>query len=150
MFRSVLLALLFSIVPLDAALASAADHVHVQQGWIRLLPGDLPAGGYASIRNDGDQPAVIRAVSSPRFASSMLHQSSSAGGMSRMSMLDQLVVPAHGQVLLAPGGNHIMFGGVQGALTVGDKVPVRVEFGDGSAISGDFVVRPANALGPQN
>ena len=41
--------------------------------------------------------------SSPRYAQVMLHQSTTAGGMGRMKMVDQIIVPAHGEVAFRAG-----------------------------------------------
>jgi len=129
------------------AVASSADHVLITKAWIRLLPGQLPAGAYADLANDGDQPAVLRDVSSVQFGSSMLHQSSSEGGMSRMAMVDELTLPAHGHVAMAPGGYHLMLEAPKGPLSVGDRVPLKFQFADGSTTTVNFVVRPAYAMG---
>ncbi|WP_114238585.1 copper chaperone PCu(A)C [Dyella sp. C9] len=148
LFRVALTTACLALAVSSQALAGTADHVHVSQAWIRLLPGDLPAGAYAELANDGDAPEVLRQVSSPRFRHSMLHRSRTEGGMSRMDMVDELVVPAHGRVALSPGGFHLMLEGPVQPLQVGEQIPLRFEFADGSAVTAVFTVRPASALGP--
>lgn len=126
--------------------AGQADHLHAGDAWIRVLPGDLPAAGYVTLRNDGDQPAVLQSASSSAFGSVMLHQSSSAAGMDRMRMVDQLQVPAHGQVALAPGGYHLMLMDARKPLQPGQTVQVTLRFADGSALTTGFAARSADAL----
>jgi len=126
--------------------ASQADHVHASAAWIRVLPGSLPAGGYVTLRNDGDQPATLQGASSPAYTSVMLHQSSTDTGMGRMRMVGQLVVPAHGQVALAPGGYHFMLMGAGKPVQPGQSVQVTLHFADGSTLATDFQAKPANAL----
>ena len=125
--------------------ATEAQHVRASGAWIRVLPGDLPAGAYVTLENTGDQAASLRGAHSPNYADAMLHQSSSAGGVSRMSMVNELAIPAHGKVELAPGGYHLMLMKAAAPVKIGDKVKLTLSFGDGSTLDADFVARPANA-----
>lgn len=126
--------------------ATEAEHVHASGGWIRVLPGDLPAGGYVTLRNDGERPATITGASSQAYASVMLHQSSTETGMGRMRMVDRLEIPAHGQVAFSPGGYHLMLMGAARPVQPGQTVPVTLHFADGSTLASDFLAKPANAL----
>ena len=143
---TVLAALLAGVLAAGGAHAAQADHVRASNAWIRVLPGNLPAGGYLTLRNDGDQPAILRGARSAAYAQIMLHQSSSAGGMSRMSMLDQLTIPAHGQLALAPAGYHLMLMDASQPVPAGSTVRLTLLFGDGSTLATDFLAKPANAL----
>lgn len=137
--------LLATTLPATAAESDAATQVKVGHAWLRILPGDLPAGGYAVITNDGDKPHDITSANSNAYADVMLHQSSSQGGMSHMRMLDKLTVPAQGEVRLAPGGYHLMLMHPTHPVQPGDTVPVTLHFDDGSALDVDFEARPANS-----
>lgn len=134
-----------AVLSMANAHASDADHIHMSGAWIRVLPGELPAGAYVTLLNDGDQPITLRGASSPAYGSTMLHQSSTEGGMGRMAMVDSLVIPAHGKAELAPGGYHLMLMKAKVPVQIGDKVPVVLSFADGSSLNADFVARPANA-----
>jgi periplasmic copper chaperone A len=126
--------------------AGAADHIHASHAWIRVLPGDLPAGAYVTLRNDGDQPVALSGASSTVYADVMLHRSSTAGGMSRMTMVDTLTVPAHGEATLAPAGYHLMLMQANTPVKPGDTVRLTLDFTDGSTLATDFIARPANAM----
>lgn len=128
-----------------AAHATEAEHIRASQAWIRVLPGDLPAGAYVTLENTGDQPAILRGARSARYGSAMLHKSSAEGGVSRMAMVDELPVPAHGKAELSPGGYHLMLMQATAPVNVGDKVKVTLTFSDGSTLDADFIARPANA-----
>jgi hypothetical protein len=140
-----LAALLAGLVTAGGARAAEADHVHASQAWIRVLPGALPAAGYVTLRNDGDQPAILRGASSPAYAQVMLHQSDSSRGMSHMTMLDRLTIPAHGQVALAPAGYHLMLMDAAKPVPAGETVTLTLRFDDGSTLPTGFLARPANA-----
>lgn len=128
--------------------AAQADHIHASHAWIRLLPAGLPAGGYVTLSNDGANAVSLTNASSPDYAHVMLHQSTEVGGMSRMTRVDHIDVPAHGQVRLAPGGYHLMLMKAVHPLKPGDKPVVILRFADGSTLPVDFLARPANAAGP--
>jgi len=138
--------LLAGLLCAGAAHATQAAHVHATDAWIRVMPANLPAGGYVSLRNNGDQPAVLDGASSAAYGSVMLHQSSTDTGMGRMRMVDSLTVPAHGQVALAPGGYHFMLMDAGKPVQPGQTVQVVLHFADGSTLVTDFLAKPANAL----
>jgi periplasmic copper chaperone A len=146
--RPLLSLLVAGLLAASGVHAAEADHVRAEGAWIRVLPGALPAGGFVTLHNDGDQPATLRGATSPAYASIMLHQSSTAGGMSRMVMLDRLEVPAHGKVALAPAGYHLMLMGAARPVQPGQTVRLMLQFADGSTLATDFLARPANAMGP--
>lgn len=137
--------LLAGLLCAGAAHATQAGQVRASHAWIRLLPGALPASGYVELANDGDRTARLTGAASADYASTMLHRSTTRGGMSEMAMADHLDVPAHGRAALAPGGYHLMLERAARPLKPGDTVPVTLRFADGSTLSVDFQVRPANA-----
>jgi copper(I)-binding protein len=126
--------------------ATAAEHIRASHAWIRVLPGNLPAGAYVTLHNDSAQPVALTGASSAAYAEVMLHHSSTAGGMSRMSMVDTLTVPAHGEAVLAPAGYHLMLMKAKTPVKPGDTVPLTLKFSDGSTLATDFAARPANAV----
>ena len=125
--------------------ATEAEHVRTSNAWIRVLPGDLPAGAYVTLENTGDQPAHLRGARSAGYSDAMLHKSSTDGGVSRMSMASDLTIPAHGKAELSPGGYHLMLMKATSPVKIGDQVKVTLTFGDGSSLDTDFIARPANA-----
>ena len=142
----VLLCLLAGLMVTHGVAATEAEHVHASHAWLRVLPGDLPAGAYVTLENSGDQPAALSGASSAAYADVMLHKSSSDGGMSRMAMVDSLTVPAHGKAVLAPAGYHLMLTTAVHPVKPGDTVRLSLKFADGSTLPADFVARPANAV----
>lgn len=138
-----LLALASLLAP--PAQAAQAEQITASHAWIRLLPANLPAGGYVTLDNRGPSAAVLVSAHSAAYASLMLHQSTTdATGNSAMHMLDQLSIPAHGQVSLAPAGYHLMLQQATHPLQPGDTVTITLDFADGSHLRIPFLVRPAN------
>ncbi|MEO5831416.1 MAG: copper chaperone PCu(A)C [Rhodanobacter sp.] len=138
--------LLAGLLLAGGACATDAEHIRASHAWLRVLPGALPAGAYVTLENDNDQPIALHGASSTNYADVMLHHSSTAGGVSRMSMVDSLEVPAHGQAELAPAGYHLMLMQPKQPVKPGDTVTLTLKFSDGSTLATDFIARPANAL----
>lgn len=128
------------------AYANDAANVRASQAWIRVLPGALPAGGYVTLENHGDRAVALKGATSTNYAEVMLHESSTAGGMARMKMVDSMAIPAHGKAVLAPAGYHLMLMQPNTPVKPGDVVNLVLQFTDGSTLATDFVARPANAL----
>ena len=148
-FRGLLAATLLAIAGIALAAPPAAPAgVRVEQAWIRWLPANLPAAGYAEIVNDSDAIARITGASSPAYGMVMLHHSERAHGDSTMTPVHHLDVPAHGRVKLAPGGYHLMLSHATHPIKPGDTVKMTLEFANGAKLQADFPVLPANASGP--
>ena len=132
--------------------ATSASQIRVTHAWLRILPGDLPAGGYAMLQNLGKQPVELTGARSKTYAQVILHVSSLAGGTSRMRMVDAMQIPANGVAQLAPGGYHLMLTQPIKPVLPGDHVLLTLTFADGSATIATFLARPANAMdaGPGN
>ncbi len=140
--------MLLELALLPCALhATSATQIRVTHAWLRILPGDLPAGGYAILQNLGKQPVELTGARSRTYAQVMLHVSSLAGGTSRMRMVDAMPIPAEGVAQLAPGGYHLMLTRPIKPVLPGDHVLLTLTFADGSATSTTFLARPANAMG---
>jgi periplasmic copper chaperone A len=139
-------ALLAGLLLAGGVHATSAEHILASHAWIRVLPGNLPAGAYVTLENNGDQAATLNGATSTAYAEVMLHQSSNEGGMSRMAMLDSLAIPAHGKALLAPASYHLMLMKAATPVKPGDTVRLNLRFTDGSTLATDFIARPANAV----
>ncbi|NID16801.1 copper chaperone PCu(A)C [Luteibacter yeojuensis] len=137
-----------ALLACGAAFAADAASVGVTGGWIRVLPGSLPAGGYLTFENRSDRAVSIVAADSPDYASAMIHRSSTEGGMGRMEMVESVAIPAKGKLAFAPGGYHVMLMQPKHTVTPGDKVTVTFTLSDGEKIPATLVARPANATGP--
>ncbi|MDR6934842.1 copper chaperone PCu(A)C [Luteibacter sp. 3190] len=142
MVRTIAAALL-----LAAGAAHATDTVRASGAWIRVLPGNLPAGGYATFENPGDGKVSITDATSADYGEAMIHRSSTETGMGRMEMVDEVPVPARGKVAFSPGGYHVMLMNPKHPVKPGDTVVVTFTLSDGSTLAVPFLARPANAKG---
>jgi copper(I)-binding protein len=133
-----------------AGISHAADTAGVQVtgGWLRVLPGSLPAGGYVTVENTTDHALTIVGAESPDYAEAMIHRSSTEGGMGRMEMMDSVALPPKGKLTFAPGGYHVMLMQAKHPVKPGAKVTVTFKLSDGGTIPATLIARPANASGP--
>ncbi len=113
--------------------AAGPEGITVQNPRVRYLLPNLPAGVYLTLTNGSDIPAVLTGARSPACATLMLHESMDAGGTSMMMGVSSIPVPAHGSVALSEGGYHLMC--MQPQMRVGGKVPITLEFQDGSLLT---------------
>jgi hypothetical protein len=140
--------LLLCATPAYAGNSAAPADISVSEAWIRWLPGNLPAGGYLILRNDGARACTLTSVSSPDYAHASLHRTGLQGAVSSMQPVQQIAVPAHQTLRFAPGGYHIMLEQAQRPIRPGDRVDIVLHFADGAALPASFEVRPPDAGGP--
>jgi len=130
-------------MPVTARPAPQVGGLTVQDGWWRALPGNIPAGGYFTLRNNGRQAVALTGASSPACGSVMLHQTTSSGGMAGMKHVGSVDVPPGGSASFAPGGYHLMCMAPAPAMKPGGAVPVTLLFQDGAKLTVNFAVRNA-------
>ncbi|WP_414833815.1 copper chaperone PCu(A)C [Afifella sp. YEN Y35] len=102
----------------------------ISHAWTRATPPGAPsAGGYLTISNEGSQPDRLVSVSAPFAKESLVHAMSMQDGVMKMrEMTEGLEIQPGESVTLEPGGNHVMFMGLETALTAGNSVPVTLTF----------------------
>jgi copper(I)-binding protein len=144
------LAVLASCGPSSAPDAAQAPVAAPAEGdaWARATPeGARVAGGYVTLRNDTEAPRRLVAAASPRAAHVELHTMTMDGDVMRMRKVDGFDVPAKGALVLAPGGNHLMFIDIDRPFVAGETVPVTLTYADGATEELAFPVRTASASG---
>jgi periplasmic copper chaperone A len=121
-----LLASALGLALLLPATGHAAPPVTVSQPWFRYLLPQVPAGGYMTLTNSSDQPAVLTGAASPACGMLMLHRTENNGGTESMVAVASITVPANGTFHFAPGGYHLMC--MQPKMKPGESVPVTLTF----------------------
>jgi periplasmic copper chaperone A len=130
-----------------AALPAAAEPgpagVSVKDGWIRALPAAIPSGGYFTLENKSGKAVTLTGAASPACGMLMLHKSDDKGGMSSMTDVAEVPVPAGGSVSFTPGSYHLMCMNTKPSLKPGASVPVTLAFKSGEKLTVNFAVRNA-------
>jgi copper(I)-binding protein len=138
-----------SIVGLLAGpcVAAAPAGVRVQQAWIRWLPAGLPAGGYVTLVNGSDQPVQLIGAASVDYGQIQLHRTLTQQGMSKMSPVAAVRIPAHSTLSFEAQGYHLMLMHPRRMVMPGDHVQIELRFAGGAAIVASFEVRKPDASG---
>jgi copper(I)-binding protein len=96
------------------AASNAESQIVVSDAWIRELPpGSLVTPGYMVIENLGDNDDKLTGINSSFAGHAGIHTTQiDNSGIARMTMLQELVIPAGKKVVLEPGATHIMLTGI--------------------------------------
>jgi len=139
------------------ALAGAALAHGYKQGaltithpWSReTAPGQTVGGGFMVIANTSDADDRLIGASSPAAGKVQIHSMTMTGGVMRMREVpDGLVIPAHGQLKLAPGGYHLMFIDLKAPLRKGARIPGTLRFRKAGSLKVEFAVEGVDFTGP--
>jgi copper(I)-binding protein len=126
-----------------AMAAGTPPGVAVHDPWMRSIIPSRPAAGYLTLTNDTGTGMTLVGASSPGCGMLMLHRSVSQGGQEAMMMVKSVALPAHGSVVFAPGGYHLMCMQPTDGVRPGGTVPVTLRFGNGDTLTATFPVRGA-------
>ena len=123
--------------------AVAAEPVTASKPWFRYIAPQIPAGGYMTLTNHTDHPAVLTGAASPACGMLTVHRSEAMEGMERMLSVPSVTVPVGGTLSFAPGGYHLMC--MSPRMKPGDHVDVTLNFQGGQTVSVSFPVLSATA-----
>jgi copper(I)-binding protein len=133
------------------AWAQQKGNLEIDAPWARATPpGASVGGGFASISNRGAAPDKLVGASSPAAERVELHVMSMDGGVMRMQQVSAFDVPAHGALVLKPGGNHLMFIGLKEPFKEGARVPVTLRFEKAGEVEVQLGVGAMGASAPMN
>jgi copper(I)-binding protein len=108
--------------------SAAAPSVQVS-GWARpTVPGQSVGAAYLTIRNKGAAPDRLLALGSPAATSVSVHQTTNAGGISRMRPVGPIVIGPGRGLSMAPGGMHVMLMGLKAPLRPAARLPLLLRF----------------------
>lgn len=110
----------------------SAATVAFDDGWVKATDTDM-SGVFGTLRNPGDADVHLTGVSGDLGGSPELHETvPGAGGMMMQEKEGGFVIPAGGELVLAPGGNHIMLMGLERPITTGQQITLTLELGGGA------------------
>jgi len=108
----------------------------IERPWARASIGTgRPAAAYLTIRNEGRESDTLLTVSTALSGMAEVHAMSMKDGVMNMGPAGPVEIPAGGQVLLAPGGLHIMMMKLKKALIKGKAVEITLSFKRGGKIT---------------
>ncbi len=149
MMRTVLVCVAVLAASVDPAAAQVrAGPLALSDLTVRASIGAVPnTAGYLTVANSGRTADRLVAASCTCAARVEMHQTSSAGGVARMTQTTGFAVPAGGRLTLAPGGGHLMLLGLTRPLRDGETVRLRLRFDRAGVVGAPFQVttRPGAA-----
>ncbi len=160
------LALTSSLVPralIAAALLAAASFgaqaqmqpikagaLQIEAPWLRATPGGAKvAAGYLRITNTGSEPDRLTGATMPLAGRGEVHEMSMQNGVMKMRGLEGgLTIEPGKSVELKPGGYHLMFLDMKGALKQGETEQVTLTFEKAGSVTVPFPVQGVGAGAP--
>lgn len=133
-----LAAVLAAAVPCSAW----AGEIRVESAWVREAPPMARATGvFMTIKNLSDKPDRLTRVESPAARAVEIHETRISGDMATMEPAPFVEIPAKGEVVLKPGGLHVMLIDPKGPIRAGETVPITLVFENAGRISIEVSVR---------
>jgi copper(I)-binding protein len=93
-------------------------------------PGAEVLAGYVTLLNAGNTPAMLTASDSAEFAAVEFHSMTMVDNVMRMQPEKNLSIPAHGELVFAPGALHLMLIQPLKRFRAGDSITVNLHCGD--------------------
>jgi periplasmic copper chaperone A len=108
--------------------SATGSTITIRDPWVRPAAAGAESAAYLTIANAGPADRLV-AVKCTNAASAMLHQTATdASGMTGMSMIEDLSIPAGGTVKLEPRGTHVMLTGLRQAFVAGATIELELVF----------------------
>lgn len=146
MNRRTLLAAVVGTLLLATAPVVAHDYrlgdLVIEHPWTRATPAGAPvAGGFFKVRNTGKTADRLISGTSAVAGTFEIHEMAVVDGIMKMRALDKgIEIPPGGEVVLKPGGLHVMFIGLAAPLEKGAKVKGTLVFEKAGKIEVEYTV----------
>ncbi|OMH25609.1 copper chaperone PCu(A)C [Motiliproteus sp. MSK22-1] len=123
------------LIPLAFALATApaiAD-IHIDNAYVRATPPGAPnTAAFMTIKNTENESVKLISATSDIARSTELHTALKQDGVMKMRKVDDMSIPANGELELKPGSYHVMFIGLNQPVKEDETVMLMLNFSDGS------------------
>ncbi len=125
------------------ATAGSPGAVDVTAAWARpSLPPHENSAAFFVVHNRTDHAVQLLGASTSRAGVTELHHMEMDGDRMRMRRVPSFTIPAHGELVLEPGSNHLMFFELPAPWVDGEKVDLHLEFDSLPAVDVLAEVRP--------
>lgn len=124
-----------------------ADNVVVNDPYVRAVPPVMSTtAAFMQLQSGNAGEHFLVAASTPAAGVVELHMHTMDDGVMRMRRIPHIHLPPNKTVALEPGGLHIMLFDLKAPLRPGDKIPITLQFDDGSSRQVSAVVRPVDGM----
>lgn len=112
------------------SLAAWAD-ISYDDAYVRVAPpGAMASAGFVVLKNSSDKDVIALGAKADFAKSVELHTHAVKDGVMQMRKVDQMTIPAKGELRLKPHGNHLMFFDLKKELKAGDKAKIIFQLKD--------------------
>ena len=110
---------------------------------LRATPPSAKVGaGYLLITNNGGEDDMLIGLNSSFSKMAQIHSMKIEDGVMKMERIeDGIAIPAGTTITLKPGGNHLMFMGIQEPFIAGQNQKITLTFEKAGTVEVDFAVR---------
>ncbi len=137
-----------AVLAMSALLAGTASGHQVSEGTIKIehpraapTPNGAKTGAaYMEIVNNGKEPLVIKALSTPAAEKVEVHTMTMDGEVMRMRPVELPLTIAPGETLKLVKDRHVMLIGLKKPLVEEEMVSFKIEFANGKAMEFDLYV----------
>ncbi|PYE51139.1 copper chaperone PCu(A)C [Deinococcus yavapaiensis] len=141
------LAVSLAFAGIALAATTGAPSVRLATGFVAAVPpGSTTSAAYVTLKNTSNQAVRLTAVKTTLAGHALLMQTTHPGheadGMIGMRKVAALVIPAKGQLVMKPDGNHVMLMDLKRVPKEGERVNVTFTFSTGTLIVSLPVRRP--------
>ena len=137
------------VAAMALASCSPPKELSVDGAWVRLgAVTGRPAAAYFTVHG-GPTPATLISATTDVAIRSEMHETMDKGGMSTMTPLTRVEIPANTDVAFAPGGRHVMLFDVNSGIKPGARMTFTYTFSDGRRIVNLSNVIGAGDPGPK-
>jgi copper(I)-binding protein len=131
------------------ATPAIAGSIAVEDAWARASAGMAKAGAaFLTVRNAGDAADKLIGAKSDVSSKTELHTHIKVGDVMQMRHVESIPIPAGGATMLKPGGDHVMFMGLNKPLVEGQTFPLTLIFEKAGEVTATVAVKGAGAMGP--
>lgn len=114
-----------------------------------MTPDEKSAAVYLTIDNTGNSRIDLIGVRTDRALIETMHKTEiDTQGNARMNASPNLRIASSENLILAPGGLHVMLIDLKTPLIEDELLPLRLEVYDGDDLTGDVPILAADATGP--
>jgi len=126
----------FGLCLITLSVAHAETAIEITDAWVRSAPPSSKVmAGYMKLINHSEKTITLSGISSPQFDKIEVHRSVMHDGMMHMKKIEPLSLAGHQQLLLEPGGYHLMLIRPVGAIARGERVHLNFDFDNGDKLS---------------
>ena len=98
------------------------SEIIIRDQWLRPSAKKMATALYFTIKNNSDEPDTLYSVESGISDKIEIHETYSSGDLMGMREIGEIIIEAEDEVILEPGGMHIMVMKLKQDINIGDEI----------------------------